>query len=35
MTNLIKLRDLDPGTARGILDQGIAFKMDPLSLRAG
>jgi ornithine carbamoyltransferase len=34
MTNLIKLRDLDPGTASGILDQGIAFKIDPSQLEA-
>jgi ornithine carbamoyltransferase len=32
MSNLIKLRGLDPRTARRILDQGIAFKRKPSEL---
>jgi ornithine carbamoyltransferase len=32
MTNLIKLRELDPGIARSILEQGLAFKADPAQL---
>jgi ornithine carbamoyltransferase len=32
MTNLTKLRDLDPRTARGILEQGLAFKSNPAQL---